>query len=87
MYGRAMQCDVCDQIKMIPQEHDVYLVGATAAAPGWIRLHINRPLLDNYTYRTQSRSTIEVGVDCCTIDCAQKFLREAAASSIELPKE
>ena len=87
MYGRAMQCDVCDKIKMVPQEHDVYLVDGSAAAPGWIRLHINRPLLDNWTYKSPSRSTMEAAVDCCTIDCAQKFLRNAADSSIELTKE
>lgn len=79
MYGRAMSCDVCGKIKMIDIASDVYLVDA--AANGWIVLHINQPLVDNWTYKGIYQSHRTASIDCCTIDCAQKYLRESAEDS------
>lgn len=84
MYGRALSCDVCGNIKMVSVEDDIYLVDA--AIPGWIRVHANKPLEDNYTYKPQSQSNVVGAVDCCTISCAQKYLRDCAADATEIPK-
>lgn len=79
MYGRAMSCDVCEAIKMVLQEDDVYLVDN--ALPGWVRLHLNQPIVDNWTYKGTYQSHRISSIDCCTIDCAQKYLRAAAEDS------
>lgn len=76
MYGRAMSCDVCGTIKMTLPDDDVYLVDG--AVSGWIRMHINEPLVDNYTYKGITRSNRISSIDCCTINCAQQYLRESA---------
>lgn len=84
MYGRAMQCDECGKIKMIDMADDVYLVDG--AAVGWIIIHLNQPLTDNFTYAGQSRSNVVASADLCTISCAQSFLRMAGKDITEIPK-
>lgn len=85
MYGRAMKCDECGKIDMIDPTTDVYSVDG--AVHGWIILHINHPLEDNYTYKTQRRSNVTAVADLCTIGCAQSYLRKCAQNATELPKE
>lgn len=79
MYGRAMSCDVCGSIKMTTLDDDVYLVDG--AVHGWIRVHVNQPLVDNYTYHGPTQSYAIGSVDCCTILCAQNYLRECSQKS------
>lgn len=84
MYGRAMKCDECGKMEMIDEAQSVYLVdGATF---GWIILHVNQPLTDNFTYSGQSRSNVTAVADLCTISCALSFLRNASKDVTEIPK-
>lgn len=82
MYGRAMKCDICDTVKIVDIDESVYLVDNTL--DGWIRIHVNRPLQDRYTHRTQRRSNIVQSVDCCTLMCASNFIRSCGEDSTEV---
>lgn len=84
MYGKAVKCDVCDRIEII-RDFDLNTTFFDAGFEGWIRMTVNKPRDYGWTYRDPKYATTVDSVDCCSIDCAQKFLR-TVHSSIPLPE-
>lgn len=81
MYGRAMSCDVCDKVVMLPIDVDVYSVDG--APVGWIRLLVNKPPV--YGWKSDDRVSPQNGAwDCCSLACAESVLSEGRKMAREL---
>lgn len=73
MYGRAIQCDVCDRMEIVDEWRETFF---DAGFRGWIRVTVNEPRDYGWTFRDAKHATTVTSIDACSIDCAQKFLRE-----------
>ena len=75
MYGKAIKCDMCQTTEILPEwpEH-----GLTDMFPGWVRVHINAPVLYKWHREDGAASTLNDGFDCCSIGCARDALSLAA---------
>lgn len=74
MYGKAIKCDVCARVEVIDQWIDSTFFDA--GFRGWIRVTVNEPRDYGWTFRQERFATVVNSIDACSIDCAQKFLRE-----------
>lgn len=73
MYGKAVKCDMCDRIDIVDSWENTTFFDA--GFRGWVRVTVNEPR--DYGWAMSPRNATSVNsVDCCSIDCAQKFLRE-----------
>ena len=74
MYGKAVKCDVCDRVDLIDQWLDTTFFDS--GFRGWIRVTVNEPRDYGWNFRDARHATTVNSVDCCSIDCANKFLRQ-----------
>lgn len=75
MYGKAVKCDVCERMEII-RDFDLNTTFFDAGFAGWIRVTVNKPRDYGWTFRDAKHATVTDSIDACSIDCAQKFLRE-----------
>lgn len=85
MYGKALKCDVCDRIEIV-NDFDHGTTFFDAGFRGWIRVTVNEPRDYCWTFRDAKHATVTNSIDACSIDCAQKFLRDVR-STIPLPED
>ena len=74
MYGKAVKCDVCDRVEII-QQFDFSTTYFDAGFAGWIRITVNSPRDYGWTFRDPKHATTVDSVDCCSLECARKYLR------------
>lgn len=75
MYGKAIKCDVCDRVEIVDAWDQTFF---DAGFRGWVRVTVNEPRDYGWTFRSEKFATVVNSIDACSIDCAQKFLRETA---------
>lgn len=77
MYGDSIKCDVCENTEFVKYKTE------DRSEEGWIKMHVNRPKLWNFVHIV-SQSTLQISVDCCSIECARSVLREASDATSQL---
>ena len=73
MYGKSVKCDVCDRMEFV-DDFGLDTTFFDAGFAGWIRLTVNAPRDYGWSFREAKNATTVDSVDCCSIDCARKFL-------------
>ena len=77
MYGRGVKCDVCGRVDIVEEPN---LPVFDAGFHGWVRVVINNPRDYGWTFREPKFAQMVEARDCCSLDCARKFLSEASAT-------
>lgn len=80
MYGKSVKCDVCERQEFI---NDFFVDRETffdAGFEGWIRLTVNKPRDYGWSFRDPKFATTVNSVDCCSLDCARKYLYTVQAT-------
>ena len=73
MYGKALKCDMCDRIEIVDAWDQTFF---DAGFRGWVRVTVNEPRDYGWVFREEKHATTITSIDACSLDCAQKFLRE-----------
>lgn len=77
MYGKAIKCDVCDKVEII-NDFDHGTTFFDAGFRGWARITVNEPRDYGWRHSEARHATTVDSIDACSIDCAQKFLRDCS---------